>query len=54
MRHLELTWTGSGPELDKILLEVEGFGEKNAEDVNFLFSDYGMFLNQLWTSFNRF
>ena len=36
-----------------ILLEVEGYGGKNAEDVDFLFSDYWMFLKQLWTSFNH-
>ena len=34
-------------------MEVEGYGEKNAEDVDFLFSDYWMFLKQLWTSFNH-
>ena len=35
-------------------MEVEGYGGNNAEDVDFLFSDYWMFLKQLWTSFNHF
>ena len=26
--------------VNQILFEVEGFGEKNAEDVDFLFPDY--------------
>ena len=34
-------------------MSIEGYGKKNAEDVDFLFSDYGMFLKQLWTSFNH-
>ena len=29
-------------------MEVEGYGKKNAEDVDFLFSDFWMFLNQLY------
>ena len=36
-------------------MEVEGSGEKNVEDVDFLFPDHWMYvLNQLWTSYNRF